>query len=403
MNAYIVAGFRTAVGKATRGGFRFTRPDTLAMHVIKHLMATVPQVAPEQVDDLMVGNAMPEGEQGLNFARFISLMSFDTDKVSAVTVNRYCASGLETIAMAAARIHAGQADCIIAGGAESMSLIPMGGWRVVPDADLAKEHPDYYWGMGLTAEAVAKDFKVSREDQDAFALSSHQKADAFALSSHQKANAAILSGKFRDEIVPVEITETYFDPVAGKKKEKKYVVDTDEGPRADTSLEALAKLKPVFAADGTVTAGNSSQTSDGAAFVMVVSEEFLKANNLTPIARLVSYATVGVSPRIMGIGPMEAIPKALKKAGLQQKDIDLIELNEAFASQSLAIVRELDLNPEILNVNGGAIALGHPLGCSGAKLTVQMMHELKRRGGKYGLVTMCVGTGQGAAGVFEML
>lgn len=392
MNAYIVAGFRTAVGKATRGGFRFTRPDTLAMHVIKHLMAAVPQVAPEQVDDLIVGNAMPEGEQGLNFARFISLMSFDTDKVSAVTVNRYCASGLETIAMAAARIHAGQADCIIAGGAESMSLIPMGGWRVVPDADLAKEHPDYYWGMGLTAEAVANEYKVRREDQD-----------AFALSSHQKATAAILSGKFRDEIVPVEITETYFDPVAGKKKEKKYVVDTDEGPRADTSLEALAKLKPVFAADGTVTAGNSSQTSDGAAFVMVVSEAFLKENNLTPIARLVSYATAGVPPRIMGIGPIEAIPKALKKAGLQQKDIDLIELNEAFASQSLVIQRELDINPEILNVNGGAIALGHPLGCSGAKLTVQMMHELKRRGGKYGLVTMCVGTGQGAAGVFEML
>ncbi|RYD52578.1 MAG: acetyl-CoA C-acyltransferase [Sphingobacteriales bacterium] len=392
MNAYIVAGFRTAVGKATRGGFRFTRPDALAMHVIKYLMAAVPQLAPEQIDDLIVGNAMPEAEQGLNFARFVSLMSFDTDKVSSVTVNRYCASGLETIAMAAARIHSGQADCIIAGGSESMSLIPMGGWRVVPDADLSLTHPDYYWGMGLTAEAVAKDYHVSREDQD-----------AFALTSHQKATAAIASGKFASEIVPVAVTETYFDPVAGKKKERTYTVDTDEGPRADTSPAALAKLKPVFAADGSVTAGNSSQTSDGAAFVLVVSEAFLKENNLTPVARLVSYATVGVSPRIMGIGPVEAIPKALKKAGLKQSDLDLIELNEAFASQSLAVIRELDLNPELLNVNGGAIALGHPLGCSGAKLSVQLINELARRNGKYGLVSMCVGTGQGAAGVFEML
>ncbi len=392
MNAYIVAGFRTAIGKATRGGFRFTRPDTLAMYVIKHLMAAVPQIAPEQVDDLIVGNAMPEAEQGLNFARFVSLMSFDTDKVSAMTVNRYCASGLETIAMAAARIHAGQSDCIIAGGAESMSLIPMGGWRVVPDADLALAHPDYYWGMGLTAEAVAQEYKVAREDQD-----------AFAFASHQKAVAAIAEGKFHPEIVPVEVVENYFDPLSNTKKERRFVVDTDEGPRADTSPEALAKLKPVFAADGRVTAGNSSQTSDGAAFVMVVSESFLKENNLTPIARLVSYATVGVAPRIMGIGPVEAIPKALKKAGISLKDIDLIELNEAFASQSLAVIRELNLNPEITNVNGGAIALGHPLGCSGAKLTVQMMNELKRRNGKYGLVSMCVGTGQGAAGVFEML
>jgi acetyl-CoA acyltransferase len=362
------------------------------MHVIKHLMAAVPQLAPEQIDDLIVGNAMPEAEQGLNFARFVSLMSFDTDKVSAVTVNRYCASGLETIAMAAARIHSGQADCIIAGGSESMSLIPMGGWRVVPDADLSLTHPDYYWGMGLTAEAVAKDYHVSREDQD-----------AFALASHQKATAAIASGRFASQIVPVAVTETYFDPVVGKKKERTYTVDTDEGPRADTSPAALAKLKPVFAADGSVTAGNSSQTSDGAAFVMVVSEAFLKENNLTPVARLVSYATVGVSPRIMGIGPVEAIPKALKKAGLTQNDLDLIELNEAFASQSLAVIRELNLNPEILNVNGGAIALGHPLGCSGAKLSVQLINELARRNGKYGLVSMCVGTGQGAAGVFEML
>lgn len=392
MNAYIVAGFRTAIGKASRGGFRFMRPDTLAMHVIKHLMAAVPQIAPEQVDDLIVGNAMPEAEQGLNFARFVSLMSLGTDKVSAMTVNRYCASGLETIAMAAARIHAGQADCIIAGGAESMSLIPMGGWRVVPDADLALAHPDYYWGMGLTAEAVAQEYKVAREDQD-----------AFAFASHQKAVAAITEGKFQSEIVPVEVVENYFDPLSSTKKERRFVVDTDEGPRGDTSPEALAKLKPVFAADGSVTAGNSSQTSDGAAFVMVVSESFLKENNLTPIARLVSYATAGVAPRIMGIGPVEAIPKALKKAGLPLQDIDLIELNEAFASQSLAVMRELNLNPEITNVNGGAIALGHPLGCSGAKLTVQMMNELKRRNGKYGLVSMCVGTGQGAAGVFEML
>jgi len=392
MNAYIVAGLRSAVGKATRGGFRFTRPDVLAADVIKQLMATVPQINAEQVDDLIVGNAMPEAEQGLNFARFVSLMSFDTDKVSAMTVNRYCASGLETIAIAASKIHAGQADCIIAGGSESMSLIPMGGWRVVPDADTALAHPDYYWNMGLTAEQVAKEYKVSREDQD-----------AFSYNSHQKAIKAIAEGKFKNEIAPVTVKETYIGANCGKKKTREFVVDTDEGPRADTSAEALAKLKPVFAAGGSVTAGNSSQTSDGAAFVMVVSEQFLKDNNLTPIARMVSYASAGVPPRIMGIGPVAAIPKALKLAGLNQNDINLFELNEAFASQSLAVIRELGLNPDIINVNGGAIALGHPLGCTGTKLTVQILNELKRREQKYGVVTMCVGTGQGAAGVFEML
>lgn len=392
MNAYIVAGFRSAVGKATRGGLRFTRPDVLASDIIKHLMASVPNINAEQVDDLIVGNAMPEAEQGLNFARFVSLMSFDTDKVSAMTVNRYCASGLETIAIAASKIHSGLANCIIAGGSESMSLIPMGGWRVIPDADTALAHPDYYWNMGLTAEQVAKEYKISREDQD-----------IFSYNSHQKAIKAIADGKFKDEIVPLKITETYVGANCGKKKTRDFVVDTDEGPRADTSLEALAKLKPVFAAGGSVTAGNSSQTSDGAAFVMVVSEQFLKENNLTPIARMVSYASAGVPPRIMGIGPVEAIPKALKLAGMKKEDIDLIELNEAFASQSLAVIRTLGLNPDIINVNGGAIALGHPLGCSGAKLTVQILNELKQRNKKYGMVTMCVGTGQGAAGIFEML
>ncbi|WP_118952148.1 acetyl-CoA C-acyltransferase [Taibaiella helva] len=392
MNAYIVTGFRTAVGKAPRGGFRFTRPDVLATDVIKHLMASVPQVNAEQVDDLIVGNAMPEAEQGLNFARFVSLMSFDTDKISAMTVNRYCASGLETIAIAAAKIHSGLAHCIIAGGSESMSLIPMGGWRVVPDPDTALAHPDYYWNMGLTAEQVAKEYKVSREDQD-----------QFALHSHEKALKAITEGRFKEQIVPVTVKETYIGANCGKKKTREYVVDTDEGPRADTSVAALAKLKPVFAAGGSVTAGNSSQTSDGAAFVMVVSEQFLKENNLTPVARMVSYASAGVPPRIMGIGPIEAIPKALKLAGMKKDDIDLIELNEAFASQSLAVIRELGLNPDIVNVNGGAIALGHPLGCTGAKLTVQVLDELKRREQKYGMVTMCVGTGQGAAGIFERL
>ena len=391
MNAYIVAGFRTAVGKATRGGFRFTRPDDLAADVIKHLMASVPNIAHDQVDDLIVGNAMPEAEQGLNMARFISLMAFNTDKVSGMTVNRYCASGLETIAIAAAKINAGMADCIVAGGAESMSLIPMGGWRIVPHAGVALAHPDHYWGMGLTAEAVANEYKISREDQD-----------AFALNSHLKAMKAIKEGKFKDEIVPIKISETYVDENE-KKKTRDFIVDTDEGPRADTTLEALGKLKPVFDANGSVTAGNSSQTSDGAAFVMIVSEKFLKENNLKPIARMVSFAAAGVPPRIMGIGPVAAIPKALKLAGMNLGQIDLIELNEAFASQSLAVCRELNINQDIVNVNGGAISLGHPLGCSGAKLSVQLFSELKRRKQKYGIVSMCVGTGQGAAGIFEML
>jgi acetyl-CoA acyltransferase len=391
MNAYIVAASRSAIGKATRGGFRFTRPDTLAADVIKQLMASVPNVDREQIEDVIVGNATPEAEQGLNVGRLIALMALDTDKVPGMTVNRYCASGLETIAIASAKIHSGIADCIIAGGVESMSLIPMGGWRVVPNADVALAHPDYYWGMGLTAEAVAKEYKIDREEQD-----------QFAFNSHQKAINAIAAGKFKEEIVPVNITEIYVDE-NGKKQKREFKVDTDEGPRADTSLDALAKLKPVFDAKGMVTAGNSSQTSDGAAFVMVVSERFMKANNLEPIARLVNYAVAGVPPRIMGIGPLVAIPKVLKMAGMKQQDIELIELNEAFASQSLAVIKGLDLDPELVNINGGAIALGHPLGCTGTKLSVQLFNELKSRGQKYGMVTMCVGTGQGAAGIFELL
>jgi len=391
MNAYIVAARRSAVGKAGRGGFRFTRPDTLAVEVIKSLLATVPNVDKEQIDDVIVGNATPEAEQGLNVARLISLMALDTDKVPGMTVNRYCASGLETIAIASAKIHSGIADCIIAGGVESMSLLPMGGWKIAPNADVALTHPDYYWGMGLTAEAVAREYKIGRDEQD-----------EFSFKSHQKAINAIKEGKFKDQISPVSVSETYVDE-NGKKKKRDFVVDTDEGPRADTSMDALTKLKPVFDAKGVVTAGNSSQTSDGAAFVMVVSEKFLKANNLTPIARMVNYAVAGVPPRIMGIGPIEAIPKVLKKAGMKQQEIELIELNEAFASQSLAIIKELSLNTEILNVNGGAIALGHPLGCTGAKLSVQLFDELKQRNAKYGMVTMCVGTGQGAAGIFELL
>ncbi|OYD40619.1 acetyl-CoA C-acyltransferase [Sphingobacterium cellulitidis] len=390
MEAYIVAGFRSAVGKAPRGGFRFTRADDLAADVIKHLMASVPNVNKEDIDDVIVGNAMPEAEQGLNVGRFISLMGLDTDKVPGLTVNRYCASGLETIATAVAKIKTGMADIIIAGGVEVMSGMPFGGWKIVPNPVVAKNHPDWYWGMGLTAEAVAKDYHVSREDQD-----------KFALKSNEKAVAAIKEGKFKDEIVPITIKDNYIKD--GKMATKEYVVDTDEGPRADTSLEALAKLRPVFDAKGSVTAGNSSQTSDGAAFVLVMSEQKMKELNLKPIAKLVSYAVAGVPPRIMGIGPIYAIPKALKQAGLKQEDIDLFELNEAFASQSLAVIRELGLDEEKVNVNGGAIALGHPLGCTGAKLTVQVLHELKRRGKKYGMVTMCVGTGQGAAGIFELL
>jgi len=391
MNAYIIAGFRSAVTKSSKGMFQFTRPDDLAADVIKHLVSSVPQLDKERIDDVIVGNAMPEAEQGLNMGRFISLLSLDTDKVSGMTVNRYCASGLETIAIASAKINSGMADCIIAGGVESMSLIPMGGWRIMPNPKIAQEHPDWYWGMGLTAEAVAKEFNVSRDDQD-----------LFSYHSHQKAIAAIKAGKFKDEIVPVNVEEVYLDEKQ-KRKTRSFIVDTDEGPRGDTSVEALAKLKPVFANGGSVTAGNSSQTSDGAAFVIVMSERMMKELKLEPIARLVSHAVAGVPPRIMGIGPIAAIPKALEKAGLKVKDIDLIELNEAFASQSLAVIRKLELNPDLVNVNGGAISLGHPLGCSGAKLSVQLFSELRRRNKKYGVVSMCIGTGHGAAGVFELL
>jgi len=390
MEAYIVAGYRTAVGKAPRGGFRFMRADDLAADVIKHLVASVPNLNKEEIDDVIVGNAMPEAEQGLNVGRLISLMGLQTDKVPGVTVNRYCASGLETIATAVAKIKSGMADVIIAGGVEVMSGMPFGGWKIVPNPVVAKENPDWYWGMGLTAEAVAHDYKVSREDQD-----------AFALKSHQKAIAAIKNGHLKDGIVPITVKENYLKD--GKMATREYVVDTDEGPRADTTLEALAKLRSVFAADGSVTAGNSSQTSDGAAFVLVMSEAKMKELGLQPIAKLVSYAVAGVPPRIMGIGPIYAIPKALEQAGLKKEDIDLFELNEAFASQSLAVIRELGLDEEKVNVNGGAIALGHPLGCTGAKLTVQVLNELKRQGKKYGMVTMCVGTGQGAAGIFELL
>ncbi len=388
--AYIVTGFRSAVGKAGKGGFRFYRPDDLAADVIKHLMASVPQLDKERVDDVIVGNATPEAEQGLNVGRMISLMGLNTDKVPGMTVNRYCSSGLETIAIAAAKIENGMADCIIAGGVESMSVMAMGGWRIVPNPKVGKENPTWYWGMGLTAEAVAEQYKVSREDQD-----------QFSLKSHEKAIAAIKEGRFKDQIAPVSVEHIFLDENE-KRQVKNYIVDTDEGPRAST-LDALGRLKPVFANGGSVTAGNSSQTSDGAAFVLVMSERMVKELNLEPIARLASYAVVGVEPRIMGIGPVDAIPKAIKMAGLNLNDINLFELNEAFASQSLAVIRETGLNPDIVNVNGGAIALGHPLGCTGAKLTVQIMNELKRRDQKYGIVTMCVGTGQGAAGVIEML
>jgi len=388
--AYIVKGYRSAIGKAGKGGLRFTRPDDMAADVIKHIMTEVPELDKERIDDVIVGNATPEAEQGLNIGRMVSLMGLDTDKVPGMTVNRYCSSGLETIAIATAKIENGMADCIIAGGVESMSVMAMGGWRIVPNPKIGKENPSWYWGMGLTAEAVANQFKVSREDQD-----------QFALNSHEKAIEAIKTGKFKDDIVPLNVRQVYLDEEE-KRQERSYIVDTDEGPRSST-LEGLGRLKPVFANGGSVTAGNSSQTSDGAAFCLVMSEKMVKELNLEPIARLASYSVVGVEPRIMGIGPVDAIPKAIKAAGLKQNDISLFELNEAFASQSLAVLRETGVNPDIVNVNGGAIALGHPLGCTGAKLTVQMMNELKRREQKYGVVTMCIGTGQGAAGVIEML
>ena len=389
--AYIVAGYRTAVGKAPRGVFRFTRPDDLAADVIKHLVASVPALDPSRVDDVLVGNAVPEAEQGLQMGRLISLLALPIN-VPGLIVNRYCGSGVETIAMAVGKITAGMADCIIAGGTESMSLVPTVGWKTVPNYKLAVQHPDYSIGMGLTAEAVAKDYNISRQDQD-----------EFSYNSHQKAIKAIAAGKFKKSIVPITVEETYLDQASGKKKTRSYVVDTDEGPRADTSLEALARLRPVFAAGGSVTAGNSSQTSDGAAFVLVMSERMVKELNLEPIARMVTYASEGVEPRIMGMGPVKAVPKALRQAGLKLADIDLIELNEAFACQSLAVVRELGIDPDKLNVNGGAIALGHPLGCSGAKLSIQLFDELRDQGKKYGMVTACVGGGQGVAGIYELL
>ncbi|MBG26814.1 MAG: acetyl-CoA C-acyltransferase [Croceibacter sp.] len=392
--AYIVQAYRTAVGKAPRGVFRFKRPDELAAETIQFMMDKLPDFDKHRIDDVIVGNAMPEAEQGLNMARLISLMGLKIEDVPGVTVNRYCASGVETIAMATAKIQSGMADCIIAGGAESMSYIPMGGYKPVPDYKLAhKGHEDYYWGMGLTAEAVANEFKVSREDQDEFAYNSHMKA----LKAQEE-------NRFQDQIVPIDVEETFVGD-NGKKQTKTYTVNKDEGPRKGTNKEALAKLRPVFADGGSVTAGNSSQMSDGAAFVMVMSEAMVKELNLEPIARMVNFAAAGVPPRIMGIGPIKAIPKALKQAGLIQDDLDLIELNEAFASQSLAVIRELGLNKDIVNVNGGAIALGHPLGCTGAKLSVQLFDEMRKRNmkGKYGAVTMCVGTGQGACGIYEFL
>lgn len=392
--AYIVKAYRTAVGKAPRGVFRFKRPDELAAETIKYILNELPQLDKKRIDDVMVGNAMPEAEQGLNMGRLISLMALEIVDIPGMTVNRYCASGLETISIATAKIQSGMADCIIAGGAESMSYIPMGGFKPVPDYKMAKEgHEDYYWNMGLTAEAVAKKYNVSREDQD-----------EFAYTSQMRALKAQDEGRFDDQIVPIEVEHTFVND-AGKKVTEKYTVNKDEGPRKGTTIEALSKLRPVFAEGGSVTAGNSSQMSDGAAFTVIMSEEMVKELNLEPIARLVSFAAVGVDPKIMGIGPLHAIPKALKQAGLKQDQMELIELNEAFASQSLAVIRGLGLDKEIVNVNGGAIALGHPLGCTGAKLSTQLFDEMRKRNlqGKYGMVTMCVGTGQGAAGVYEFL
>jgi acetyl-CoA acyltransferase len=392
--AYIVKAYRTAVCKAPKGLFRFKRTDELAAETIQHLMKALPQLDTTRIDDVIVGNAMPEGSQGLNMARFISLIGLNSVDVPGVTVNRFCSSGIETIGIATAKIQVGMADCIIAGGAESMSSVPMSGFKPELNYDIVKSgHEDYYWGMGNTAEAVANQFKVSRDDQDEFAYNSHMKA--------LKAQA---ENRFQDQIVPIEVEQIYVDE-NGKKATKKYTVTKDEGPRAGTNMEALSKLRPVFAANGSVTAGNSSQMSDGAAFVLVMSEVMVKELKLEPIARLVNYAVAGVEPRIMGIGPVKAIPKALKQGGLKQSDLELIELNEAFASQSLAVIRELKLNPDLVNVNGGAIALGHPLGCTGTKLSVQLFDEMRKRNmqGKYGAVTMCVGTGQGACGIFEFL
>ncbi|WP_025765024.1 acetyl-CoA C-acyltransferase [Dyadobacter tibetensis] len=391
MNAYIVSGYRTAVGKANKGGFRFTRPDDLGARVVKHILEQLPELDPARIDDVIVGNAVPEAEQGMQMGRYVALLSLP-QHVSGITINRYCGSGVEAIAMAAARIHAGLADCIIAGGTESMSMVPTMGWKTALNYDIAKSNPDYYLSMGLTAEQVAKDFKIDRQRQDEFSFASHQKA-----LNAQKV------GYFKDGIVPISVEETYFDQLSGKKKTKTTVIDQDEGPRADTTLEALSGLRPVFAAGGSVTAGNSSQTSDGAAFVAVMSEALVQELGLKPVARMLAYATAGVDPRIMGIGPVAAIPKALKQAGLQLNDIEQIELNEAFAAQALAVIQELDINPDLVNPNGGAIALGHALGSTGARLTVQLLNEMRRRNQKYGMVTACVGGGQGVAGIFERL
>ncbi len=391
MDSYIVAGYRSAVGKAGRGGFQTMRPDTLAAEVIKHLVAQVPQLDPKRVEDIIVGNAIPESEQGMQMGRYIALLSLGKE-VPGFIINRYCGSGLEAIAIADAKIKAGLADCIIAGGTESMSMVPMMGHKTVLNYDIASQHPDYYIGMGLTAEQVSKKYQIGRNAQD-----------EFSFHSHQKALNALKNKVFEPEIVPIEVKETYFDSITGQKAERKLTVSQDEGPRADTTLEALAKLKPVFAAGGSVTAGNSSQTSDGAAFVLLMSERLMKELNLNPMARMVTYATAGVEPSIMGIGPVEAVPIALKKAGLNLNDIQQIELNEAFAAQALAVIQELAIDPSIVNPNGGAIALGHPLGCTGAKLSIQLLNEMGRRNQQYGMVTACVGGGQGVAGIFEKL
>ena len=390
--AYIVKAYRTAVGKAPRGFFKFKRPDELAAETIEYLISQIPGFDKTQIDDLIVGNAMPEAEQGFNVARLISLMGLKVDDVPGVTINRFCASGLETIAVATAKIRSGMSECIIAGGVESMSYIPMTGFKPVPNYNtVSKGKEDYYWGMGLTAEEVANQYSVSREDQD-----------KFAYESHQKAVKALEEKKFDSQIAPITVNEVYLDENL-KKKERQTTFNQDQGPRKDTSIEALSKLRPVFSSTGSVTAGNSSQMSDGAAFVMIVSEDMLKKLNIEPIAKLVSYSVAGLPPKIMGMGPVRAVPKALKQANMKINDIELIELNEAFASQSIAVINELNLDKNIINVNGGAIALGHPLGCSGAKLSVQLFDEMKQRKLKYGMVTMCVGTGQGAAGIFEIL
>lgn len=390
MNAYIVGGYRSAIGKAPRGTLRFTRPDDIAATVIRRLMKDFPQIEKSEIDDIVVGNAFPEAESGMNMGRLLSLMSLDTVDVPGSTINRFCSSGIESIAIASAKITAGIADVIIAGGTETMSMINMGGWRLVPNPDVAKTNANWYLSMGLTSEMVAREYNLKREE-----------LDEFAVNSYNKAFNAIDQGYFKDQIVPITVTENYFDGKKMKTREK--IFDTDEGPRRGTTLEGLSKLRPAFAQDGVSTAGNSSQMSDGAGFVLVVSEAALKRYNLTPIARLVDYQVAGVEPYKMGVGPMKAIPKVLKHTGMKLDDIDLIELNEAFATQSLVVIRELGLNPDIINVNGGAIALGHPLGATGAKLTVQILNELKRRNKKYGMVTMCIGTGQGAAGIYEML